>query len=51
LSAGPAVRVALVDILAVLAFAAVGRSSRAEGLTALGALSTAVPFLVGLLVG
>ncbi len=39
------------DVLAVLVFAAVGRSSHAEGVTALGVLTTAVPFLLGLLVG
>jgi Protein of unknown function (DUF3054) len=39
------------DVLAVLVFAAVGRSSHAEGVDALGVLITAVPFLLGLLVG
>lgn len=39
------------DVLAVLVFAAVGRRSHAEGLNVLGVLSTAVPFLLGLLVG
>lgn len=39
------------DVLAVLVFAAVGRSSHAEVVDALGVLSTAVPFLLGLLVG
>ena len=38
------------DVLAVLVFAAVGRSSHAEA-DALGTLTTAVPFLLGLLVG
>ncbi len=37
-------------MLAVLVFAAVGRSSHAE-VDALGVLTTAVPFLLGLLVG
>ncbi|MGH3983410.1 MAG: DUF3054 domain-containing protein [Pseudonocardiaceae bacterium] len=39
-----------VDVLAVLVFAAVGRSSHAE-VDALGTVTTAVPFLLGLLVG
>ncbi len=39
------------DVLAVLVFAAVGRSSHAEVVDALGVLSTAVPFLLGQLVG
>jgi Protein of unknown function (DUF3054) len=39
------------DVLAVLVFAAVGQSSHAEVVNALGVLSTAVPFLLGLLVG
>jgi DUF3054 family protein len=39
------------DVLAVLVFAAVGRSSHAEVVDALGVLITAVPFLLGLLVG
>jgi len=39
------------DVLAVLVFAAVGRTSHAEGVNALGVLITAVPFLLGLLVG
>jgi hypothetical protein len=51
LSDGLAVRVALVDVVAVLAFAAVGRSLHTEGLAALGVLSTAGPFLIGLLAG
>ncbi len=38
------------DVLAVLVFAAVGRSSHAEA-DALGTLTTAVPFLLGLVVG
>jgi len=38
-------------VLAVLVFAAVGRSSHADGVDALGVLSTALPFLLGLLVG
>jgi Protein of unknown function (DUF3054) len=42
---------AVVDVVAVLAFAAVGRSSHAEGVTAPGVLETAAPFLFGLLVG
>jgi hypothetical protein len=39
------------DVLAVLVFAAVGRSSHAEALDAYGMLTTAAPFLLGLLVG
>ncbi|HEU0127124.1 MAG TPA: DUF3054 domain-containing protein [Pseudonocardiaceae bacterium] len=38
------------DVLAVLVFTAVGRSSHAE-VDAWGMLTTAVPFLLGLLVG
>jgi peptidoglycan/LPS O-acetylase OafA/YrhL len=38
------------DVLAVLVFTAVGRSSHAE-VDAWGTLTTAVPFLLGLLVG
>ncbi len=38
-------------MLAVLVFAAAGRTSHAEGVNALGVLITAVPFLLGLLVG
>lgn len=38
-------------MLAVLVFAVVGRSSHAELVDAFGVLSTAVPFLLGLLVG
>jgi hypothetical protein len=39
------------DVLAVLLFAAVGRRSHAEGLTAAGVLGTAWPFLTGVAVG
>jgi len=39
------------DVVAVLAFAAIGRSSHAEALKVLGVIATAAPFLVGLLVG
>lgn len=39
-----------IDVLAVLLFAAVGRSSHEEGLSVLGVLETAGPFLVGLAV-
>ena len=47
-----AVRLAAVaDVLAVLVFAAVGRSSHAEAMDAFGVLRTAAPFLLGLLVG
>lgn len=41
----------LVDVIAVLAFAVVGRGSHAEGLGVVGVLGTAAPFLVGVLVG
>jgi hypothetical protein len=39
------------DVLAVLAFAAVGRSSHSEVVNLWGLLSTAAPFGLGLLVG
>jgi Protein of unknown function (DUF3054) len=39
------------DVLAVLVFAAVGRSSHAEVVDAFGLLTTAAPFLLGLVVG
>ncbi|MFZ0120863.1 MAG: DUF3054 domain-containing protein [Pseudonocardiaceae bacterium] len=39
------------DALAVLVFAAVGRSSHAEVVDAFGLLTTAAPFLLGLVVG
>jgi peptidoglycan/LPS O-acetylase OafA/YrhL len=39
------------DVLAVLVFAAVGRSSHAEVVDAYGVLTTASPFLLGLLLG
>ncbi|MGH3753176.1 MAG: DUF3054 domain-containing protein [Pseudonocardiaceae bacterium] len=39
------------DVLAVLVFTAVGRSSHGEMVDAFGVLTTAVPFLVGLLLG
>ncbi|MDQ2789837.1 MAG: DUF3054 domain-containing protein [Pseudonocardiales bacterium] len=39
------------DVLAVLVFAAVGRSSHAEVFDAFGVLTTAAPFLLGLCVG
>jgi hypothetical protein len=42
---------ACADLVAVLVFAAVGRGSHAEGITAAGVLETAGPFLVGLLAG
>lgn len=38
-------------MLAVLLFAAIGRSSHAEFVDALGVLTTAAPFLLGLVVG
>jgi hypothetical protein len=39
------------DVLAVVVFAAVGRSSHAEVLDVFGVLTTAMPFLLGQLVG
>jgi hypothetical protein len=39
------------DVVAVLAFAAIGRSAHAEMLDAFGVLSTAAPFLLGLVIG
>jgi hypothetical protein len=42
---------AAADVLAVLAFAVVGRSSHAEVADAIGVLTTAAPFLLGQLVG
>jgi len=46
-----AVRALAVDLLAVLVFAAIGRRSHAEGLTAVGAAVTAWPFAAGTLIG
>ncbi|WP_042576184.1 DUF3054 domain-containing protein [Rhodococcus sp. MEB064] len=42
---------AVLDVVLVLVFSAIGRSSHAEGVTAGGVVSTAWPFLVGLVVG
>jgi hypothetical protein len=42
---------ALVDVLAVLVFAAIGRRSHEEGLAIVGIVEVAAPFLVGALVG
>jgi Protein of unknown function (DUF3054) len=39
------------DVLAVLVFATVGRGSHAEVVDAFGVLTTAAPFLLGLLLG
>jgi hypothetical protein len=39
------------DVVAVLVFAAIGRSAHAEMLDAFGVLSTAAPFLLGLVIG
>ncbi|MGI8817014.1 MAG: DUF3054 domain-containing protein [Pseudonocardia sp.] len=39
------------DLVGVLVFAAIGRSSHVEGLDILGVAGTAAPFLGGLLVG
>jgi peptidoglycan/LPS O-acetylase OafA/YrhL len=46
-----AVRSVLVDLLAVLVFAAIGRRSHAEGITAAGVASTAWPFATGAAAG
>ena len=42
---------ALVDALAVLVFAAIGRRSHDEGLAIVGIVEVAAPFLLGALVG
>lgn len=42
---------ALIDVAAVVGFAALGRASHAEDNPVLGALSTAWPFLIGLALG
>lgn len=47
----PVPAAAVVDVVAVLVFAAVGRASHAEGVTARGVWLVAWPFLVGLAVG
>lgn len=39
------------DVILVVAFAAIGRSSHAESLTLAGVLATASPFLVGTAIG
>jgi len=41
----------LLDFAAIAVFAAVGRSSHAEGVTVVGVLTTAWPFLAGCVVG
>jgi hypothetical protein len=42
---------ALADVLAIVVFALIGRASHAEGVTAVGAATTALPFLAGALLG
>jgi hypothetical protein len=42
---------AVIDVVLVLVFSAIGRGSHEEGVTVGGTLSTAWPFLVGLAVG
>jgi Protein of unknown function (DUF3054) len=42
---------AVVDVLALLVFAAIGRDSHAERIDVLGVLAVAAPFLAGALVG
>ncbi|WP_028932412.1 DUF3054 domain-containing protein [Pseudonocardia spinosispora] len=49
--AGAVATAAVVDLIVVLVFAAIGRNSHAEGITVLGTLTTAGPFLVALLLG
>ena len=41
----------LLDVLAVMVFAAIGRSSHAEGVAVVGVLAVASPFLVGAVAG
>lgn len=41
----------LLDVAAVLVFAALGRRSHSEGVTIVGVLGVAAPFLVGVLFG
>ena len=41
----------LLDVAAVVGFAAIGRSSHAEGLSAIGVAGTAAPFLAGTVAG
>ncbi len=48
---GAALRALGLDLLAVLVFAAIGRRSHAEGLTAAGVLVTVWPFAAGTLIG
>ena len=47
----PCPALALVDVLAVLVFAAIGRRSHEESAAIVGVLEVAAPFLVGGLVG
>ncbi|GAB3311071.1 hypothetical protein GCM10027298_34760 [Epidermidibacterium keratini] len=47
----PAILIAAIDAVVILVFAATGRSSHSEGLSAGGVLQTAWPFLVGAAVG
>jgi len=49
--AGPAWWPVVVDLVAVLAFVAIGRRSHAEGLDLPGLLGTLWPFVVGVVVG
>jgi len=48
---GGAVLAAGIDVVLVLAFVLIGRSSHAEGITLAGVLGTAWPLLVGLAAG
>ena len=41
----------VLDVVLVIVFAAIGRSSHEEGLTVLGVVETAAPFLAGLALG
>lgn len=47
----PVVIAAVLDVVLVIVFVLIGRSSHKEGFTLLGALTTAWPFLAGLVVG
>lgn len=47
----PRWQLALVDLIAVLVFATLGRASHEEGLSLSGIVGTALPFLVGLAAG
>jgi hypothetical protein len=50
-SSSSAVLAAIVDVLLVVLFVAIGRNNHDEGVAAAGVLETAAPFLIGLAVG